>query len=50
MPDQLTVDSSVSTPVHHRATTAGLDVIVPKPGSEINLGWLNITYLIFYSL
>lgn len=44
LPDQPTVDSSVSTPVHCRATTAGLDVIVPKPGNEITLGWLNITY------
>ncbi|KAH7674728.1 CLEC16A/TT9 N-terminal protein [Dioscorea alata] len=37
LPDQPTVDSSVSTPVHCRATTAGLSVIVPKPGNEITL-------------
>ncbi|KAJ0965598.1 hypothetical protein J5N97_026736 [Dioscorea zingiberensis] len=37
LPDQPAVDSSISTPVRSRATTAGLDVIVPKPGTEINL-------------
>ncbi|MQL95210.1 hypothetical protein Taro_027874 [Colocasia esculenta] len=37
LPDQPLVDSPTSHPVHSRAKVAGLDVLVPKPGTEINL-------------
>ncbi|ONK79442.1 uncharacterized protein A4U43_C01F6410 [Asparagus officinalis] len=37
IPDQPPLHTPVSSPVHSRAETAGLDVFPPKLGSEINL-------------
>ena len=38
LPEQPHVNSLRSLPVNTRAKTAGLDVLVPKPGTEVNLG------------
>ncbi|CAA7388074.1 unnamed protein product [Spirodela intermedia] len=37
LPDQPSVNSPSSCLVHSRAKSAGLDVLVPKPGTEVNL-------------
>lgn len=45
LPDQPPVNSPRSFLVHSRAKSAGLDVLVPKPGTEVNLGQtLCLTY------
>jgi len=49
LPDQPPLYSPVSSPVS-RAKTAGLDVLPPKLGSEINLGWMHHKISIIYCM